>query len=130
MLKKTILTSICLGAMLMPLSTLANYGRDLDGTYLGVSRYRPIHKGPNRAATRIYLHEIEGERGSYHMVLLEYVNLLKMAPQYVVANKIPKFSKVVGYLKEITKKISVHKVNLGYDVEEEIENALKAEFYP
>lgn len=109
MLKKTLLT-LCLGAMLIPMSAQANYGRDLDGTYLGVSRYKPLHKGPNRAATRIYLHEIEGERGSYHMVLLEYVNLLKMAPQYVVANKLPKFSKIVGYLKEITKKISVHKV--------------------
>lgn len=109
MFKKTLLT-ISLGAMLLPLSAMANYGRDLDGTYLGVSRYKPLHRGPNRAATRIYLHEIEGERGAYHMVLLEYVNLLKMAPQYVAANKAPAVSKVIGYLKEITKKISVHKV--------------------
>ncbi len=88
----------------------ASYGRDLNGTYLGVSHYKPFHRGPNRAATRLYLHEVQGEGGSYYAVLLEYVNLFKMAPQYVASSKLPAANEVIGYLKEITKKISVYKV--------------------
>ncbi len=89
---------------------LSSFDRDLSGTYLGVSQYKFGHKGPNKAATRIYLDEIEGEPGSYNAVLLEYVNLLKMAPQYIAANKLPIASKAIGYLKNITSKISAYKV--------------------
>lgn len=105
MLKPLLLTL----ALALP-TAHAHINRDLTGTYLGVSRYRPLHKGPNRAATRIYLNEVAGERGSYHAVLHEYVNLLGMAPQYIAANKAPKLSKVIGYLKNISKKISTYKV--------------------
>lgn len=92
---------------------LASYGRDLSGTYLGVAEYKFGRKGPNKAATRIYFNEIENEKGSYHVLLLEYVNLLRMAPQYVVANKLPIASNVVGYLKNITRKIEVYKATPG-----------------
>lgn len=89
---------------------LSSFDRDLSGTYLGVSAYKFGHKGPNKAATRIYLAEIDSEPGSYNAVLLEYVNLLKMAPQYIAANKLPIASKAIGYLKNITSKISTYKV--------------------
>ncbi len=90
--------------------SLSSFDRDISGTYLGVSQYKFGHKGPNKAATRIYLDEIDGEPGSYNVVLLEYVNLLKMAPQYVAANKLPIASKAIGYLKNITSKISTYKM--------------------
>lgn len=90
--------------------SLSSFDRDISGTYLGVSHYKFGHKGPNKAASRIYLDEIEGEQGSYNVVLLEYVNLLKMAPQYIAANKLPIASKAVGYLKNITSKISTYKM--------------------
>ncbi|MCR9205265.1 MAG: hypothetical protein NXH75_11840, partial [Halobacteriovoraceae bacterium] len=87
----------------------AHAGRNLDGTHLGVAKYKFGHKGPNRAALRIYMSEIEGERGSYHILIHEYVNLFGMAPQYVAANKAPALSKVIGYLKKISKKIEAYK---------------------
>jgi hypothetical protein len=89
---------------------IASVEKDLSGNYLGVSDYKFGHSGPNKAATRIYLHEIEGERGHYHAVLLEYVNLLKIAPSYVISNKMPFIAKKVGYLNSITSKISAYKV--------------------
>lgn len=89
---------------------LSSKNNDISGTYLGVTKYKMPHIGPNRAATRIYLNEIEGEPGSYYAVLLEYVNLLKMSPRYIAANKLPIASKVVGYLKDITSKVAAFKV--------------------
>ncbi len=88
----------------------SSIGPQLGGDYLGVSQYKWGHKGPNKAATRIYLQEIVHEPGSYHAVLLEYVNLLRMAPQYIAANKLPIASKAIGYLKHITEKIATYKV--------------------
>lgn len=88
----------------------ASFGQDLSGTYLGVADYKFNRRGPNKAATRLYLQEVEGERGSYHAILLEYVNLLNMAPEYIAANKVPPLNKIIGYLKEITSKIYVYKV--------------------
>jgi hypothetical protein len=88
----------------------ASFGQDLTGTYLGVADYKFNRRGPNKAATRLYLQEIEGERGSYHAILLEYVNLVNMAPEYIAAAKLPPLNKVIGYLKEITSKIYVYKV--------------------
>lgn len=88
----------------------AHGNRELDGTYLGVAKYKLGHNGPNKAALRIYLNEIEGERGSYHLVIHEYVNLLKMAPRYATANNARWINKyLIGFLKDITKKISVYK---------------------
>ena len=84
-------------------------GPNLSGDHLGVSQYKWGRKGPNRAATRIYFQEIENEPGSYNVVLLEYVNLLRMAPQYIAANKLPIASNVIGYLKNITRKIATFK---------------------
>jgi hypothetical protein len=89
---------------------LSSTGGALDGTYLGAGKYKFGRKGPNRPAVRLYLHEIEGEKGSYHAVLLEYVNLLKMAPKYVASNKLPKLSNKIGYLNQITRKIAIYKV--------------------
>ena len=60
-------------------------------------------------AVRIYLSEIEDEPGSYHVILLEYVNLLKMAPKYIASNKLPRTSRIIGFLNQITKKISIYK---------------------
>ncbi len=88
----------------------SSVGLQLNGDYLGVSQYKWGHQGPNKAASRIYLQEIENEPGSYHAVLLEYVNLLRMAPQYIAANKLPIASKAIGYLKHITEKIATYKV--------------------
>lgn len=87
----------------------AHGDRSLNGTHLGVAKYKFGHKGPNRAALRVYMNEIDGERGSYHVLLHEYVNLFGMAPQYVAANKAPALSKVLGYLKNISKKIEAYK---------------------
>jgi hypothetical protein len=89
---------------------LSSTGGALDGTYLGAAKYKFGRKGPNRPAVRIYLHEIEGEKGSYNAVLLEYVNLLKMAPKYIASNKLPLVSNKIGYLNQITRKISIYKV--------------------
>lgn len=91
------------------LRSVASAEKDISGTYLGVSEYRQGHKGPNKAATRIYLHEVEGERGSYHVVLLEYVDLIKMAPSYIISNKMPAVAKKVGFLNSITSKITAYK---------------------
>lgn len=89
---------------------ISSVNRDLSGTFLGVSDYTFGHKGPNKAATRIYLQEIEDEPGQYHAVLLEYVDLLRMAPDYIVSNKIPVVAKKIGFLNSITRKIAAYKV--------------------
>lgn len=90
--------------------TVASTEKDISGTYVGVANYKIGRDGPNKAAIRIYLQEIEGEKGQYHAILLEYVNLLKMAPSYVSSNKTPAISKKVGFLKNITRNISAYKV--------------------
>ncbi len=93
--------------------TVASAERDLSGTYLGVSKYKLGHDGPDKAATRIYFHKIEGEEGSYSVVLLEYVNLLKIAPKYIASNKLPIVANKVGYLNSITSKIVAYKATPG-----------------
>lgn len=90
--------------------TVASVEKNISGTYVGVANYKIGRDGPNKAAIRIYLDEIEGEKGQYHAVLLEYVNLLKMAPSYISSNKTPAISKKVGFLKNITRNISAYKV--------------------
>ena len=85
--------------------------KDISGTYLGVSKYKNGQKGPNKAATRIYLHEVEGEKGNYHVVLLEYVDLLRMAPSYIISNKLPVVAKKTGFLNSITSKIAAFKAS-------------------
>jgi len=97
---------------------LASAGKSLDGTILGIAKYTKIKrslilrkkkvKEKNRAV-RVYMKELPNEPGSYSVVLLEYVNLLKMAPKYVASNKLPRTSRVIGFLNEITKRISVYK---------------------
>lgn len=83
---------------------------DITGTYLGASKYKIGHKGPNRPAVRIYLHKIKGKKEAYHAVILEHVNLVGMAPQYLASQKLPKLNKMIGYLKRIVKRISAYKV--------------------
>lgn len=93
--------------------TVASVEKDLSGTYIGVSQYRQGHEGPNKAATRIYFHEVEGEKGNYHVVLLEYVDLIKMAPSYIISNKMPIIAKKTGFLNSITSKIAAYKATPG-----------------
>lgn len=93
--------------------SVASVERDLSGTYVGVSEYKSGHNGPNKAATRIYFHEVEGEKGNYHVVLLEYVDLIRMAPSYIISNKIPVVAKKVGFLNSITSKIAAYKATPG-----------------
>jgi len=120
-MKKVLLLLVMLGlyscSSFRPDRNPSSVGPQLQGDYLGVSQYKWGHKGPNRAATRIYFNEIENEPGSYHVVLLEYINLLKMAPQYIAANKLPIANKAIGYLKHITEKISTFKVVPNFDKE-------------
>lgn len=95
---------------LISLPSQASFGKDLEGSFLGVSKYKMGRKGPNLAATRIYLDEVQGERGSYHAVLLEYVNIMKMFPQYAATNAVPKLNELIGHLKYITKKVQALKI--------------------
>ncbi|MFP5386179.1 MAG: hypothetical protein ACLGHN_08880 [Bacteriovoracia bacterium] len=87
--------------------------KDLTGTYLGVADYGRGHNGPNKPATRIYFHPIEGQSGKYDVVLLEYVNLLKMAPSYIASNKLPIIAKRTGFLKNINTKIYAYEATPG-----------------
>lgn len=91
---------------------ISSVGNDLTGTYLAVSDYGRV-KGLNKAATRIYFHPIKGETGKYNVVLLEYVNLLKMAPSYIASNKLPFIAKKTGFLKNITSKIFAYEATPG-----------------
>jgi hypothetical protein len=79
---------------------------ELQGTYLGVASYKGKLRRP---AVRIYLNETPGESDTYHVVLLEYVNLLGILPKYILSNKSPKISNVIGFLNKIVKKITVYK---------------------
>ena len=85
----------------------------LTGTYLGVANYGRGHKGPNKPAIRIYFHPIEEQEGHYNVVLLEYVNLLKMAPSYIASNKLPFIAKRTGFLKNINTKITAYEATPG-----------------
>lgn len=92
---------------------LASLDKDLTGTYLGVADYKAGHKGYNKKAVRIYFHPIANEPGKYDVVLLEYVDLLRMAPSYIASNKLPFIAKRTGYLKNITKTIVAYEANPG-----------------
>ncbi len=92
---------------------ISSITRDLNGTYLGVAQYKPGRRGPNKPAIRIYLQAVEGEAEKYHAVLLEYVDLLKMAPSYIASNKLPFIANRTGYLKHITSNISTYEVVPG-----------------
>ena len=92
---------------------LASIDRDLTGTYLGVADYGPHHKGYNKKAMRIYFHPIPNEPGKYDVVLLEYVDLLKMAPSYIASNKLPFVAKTFGFLKNITSTIAAYEASPG-----------------
>ncbi len=91
----------------------ASVEKDLTGTYLAVADYRSPHKGPNKAAIRMYFHPIPGEPGKYDVLLLEYVDLLKMAPSYIASNKLPFVAKRTGFLKNINTKIFAYEANPG-----------------
>ena len=92
---------------------LASLDKDLTGTYLGVADYGSPHRGYNKKAMRIYFHPIPNQPGSYDVVLLEYVDLLKMAPSYIASNKLPIVAKTFGYLKNITSTIVAYEANPG-----------------
>ena len=92
---------------------LASADKDLTGTYLGVAEYGRGHKGPNKPAIRMYFDPIPGEQGKYNVLLLEYVDLLKMAPSYISSNKLPIVAKTFGYLKNINSSITAYEANPG-----------------
>jgi hypothetical protein len=97
-------------------------GTDLSGTQLGVVRYykekyylpkyaeKRKTKTKKFKALRIYFNKIEGETDSYHAVILEYTNLLRMAPTYIGSNKLPFIQSLFGFLKKILSTSSVYKV--------------------
>ncbi len=81
---------------------ISSLDRDLTGTYLAVADYGKGHQGLNKKAIRIYFAPIESEPGKYNVVILEYVDLLRMAPSYIVSNKLPFIAKATGFLNHIT----------------------------
>lgn len=72
---------------------------DLTGTYLGKGNYTKVRKllgkDIRRPAMRLYLDKVEGEGNVYNGVLLEYANVLKMAPTYLAAQKGYQFRKLI-----------------------------------
>lgn len=92
---------------------ISSLDKDLTGTYLGIADYGSGHNGPNTPAIRIYFDPIKGENDKYNAVLLEYVDLLKMAPSYIASNKLPLVAKTFGYLKNITRTIAAYEVTPG-----------------
>ena len=124
----TILTFYLVGCSSINSSReLASVNKDISGTTLGVAKYEKLRSTTRRAhhrsrrrkkvtrvekksrAVRVYLNEIAGEVGSYYVIVLEYVNLLNMAPKYIDSNKLPKLSDKIGYLNQITKRVTVYK---------------------
>ncbi len=89
--------------------SISSLDTNLAGHYLGVADYA-IYKGEINKAVRLYLQPSGEEDGSYYAILLEYVNLIGMAPKYVLSNKSQKISKFIGFLKNITANIAVYKV--------------------
>ena len=111
---------------------VASIENNLTGTRIGVVTYRTkkwvnvsnsngdyaeekreLKTFVKKRAVRLYLHPIEKEVGSYHLVLLEYVNLLKMAPSYISSNKLPGLVHSIrwmNFLNQISKKATVYKV--------------------
>ncbi len=70
--------------------------------------YIPSKSKKKYRAVRTYINPIEGKENHYHIVLLEYVNLFKMAPKYIFSNKSDWISKKIGYLNQIAKRITVY----------------------
>lgn len=115
-MKNIILITAVLGLVAcsnMGTRKIASVEKDLTGTYLGVANYGEGHDGMDKPAIRIYFNPIEGQTGKYDVVLLEYVNLLKMAPSYVASNKLPFIAKRTGYLKNITTHITAYEATPG-----------------
>lgn len=89
---------------------------DLTGDYLGEGLFTVragLGNGIKRPAIRFYLERIHGEADSYYGVLVEYPNLLKMAPKYLASQKAPALNKVFGYLNKISAQISAYKLVPG-----------------
>lgn len=97
----------------IPLREIASVEKELTGTYLGVADYGDAARGLKKPAIRIYFHPHENVPGKYDVVLLEYVNLLKMAPSYIASNKLPAIASRTGYLKNINSKIHVYEATPG-----------------
>lgn len=98
----------------------------LSGTLLGYVKYKKMMTRRKRLsgknfkfektetdahrAARVYFRKTNEGDGSYNVLLLEYVNLLKMAPKYVLSNKAPDWvNKRVGYLNQITSRALMYK---------------------
>ncbi len=90
---------------------------DLTGAYLGeglFAKKRPkAAQGLKRPAMRFYLERNENEADSYYGVLVEYDELIKMAPPYLAAQKAPGLNESVGFLDKIATRISAYKVVSG-----------------
>lgn len=96
-----------------PKRTISSVEKDLTGTWLGVADYGKGHKGWNKKAMRIYFDPMPSEPGKYNVIILEYVDLLKMAPSYVASNKLPPVAKTFGYLKNITSTVAAYEASPG-----------------
>ncbi|MBS1970617.1 MAG: hypothetical protein JSU04_09925 [Bdellovibrionales bacterium] len=83
---------------------------DLSGTYLGEGLYQNRTQGLRRPAMRIYFDRVPGESDSYYSVLVEYDQLFSMAAPYLASQKLPIANHVIGYLNNISTRISAYKV--------------------
>jgi hypothetical protein len=86
---------------------------DLSGKYLGEGLFDKRDSGVRRPAIRFYLDRSQTENDTYYGVLVEYPNLLKMTPQYLATQKVPALNKLIGYLSEISTRISAYKLVPG-----------------
>ncbi len=104
---------------------VASVEGDLTGSILGYAKYRKVIKRKGsmnpkfgltkkidvtKRATRIYFKQSKENDGTYNVLLLEYVNLLKMAPKYILSNKASeKINNKIGYLNQITSRVTMYK---------------------
>lgn len=89
----------------------------LTGDYLGEGLFQKnrtwSRKQHTRPAVRFYLDLVPGEADMYYGVLVEYPQLLKMAPPYVASQKAPFLNHIFGYLNRISTQISAFKLVPG-----------------
>lgn len=76
-----------------------------------VKKYKYVPSTKNQMAVRTYFREVEGKPGSYNVLILEYVDLVKMAPKYIFSNKSSLISDKIGYLNQINSRITAYRAN-------------------
>jgi len=87
---------------------------NLTGAYLGEGLFQKSRTtGVQRPAMRFYLEQSPDEVSAYYGVLVEYPDLLTMAPQYIATQNAPVLNKAIGYLNRISAQISAYKLVPG-----------------